>query len=238
MNKFWKGYKNKSQIENKAIESIEKALSFLFDNIPKEKIISVYIKGTFVTREMNRNSDVDIVPILKDIKTLKELQELRDKNKELLKPAELLPISLTELKQNKNASHRGKNKGQPDTFLLDLDFHKLVYGKKLNKNNFPSRTEREILNQYIKTLKTKSIKLHKERKFGLQQLIKQVFWICYYEQRLAGKNPPRTWKGLNKFIKDKENIIHKTYFLRMHPTKDKHKRKVYIKFLENYFESK
>lgn len=236
LNEFWKNYKNKTLIEKRAIASINRAMDFLFGNIPKNKIVSVYIKGTFVTREMNEKSDVDIVPILKDNFTLKKLQAVRNENKDFLKPAELLPISLTELKQNRNAKYRGPLKGKPDTFLRDLEHHKLVYGRKLNKSDYPMRKPEEMFQHEIKTLKNQTIPLHKKREYGFAQLIKQVFWLSFHEQEILGKNPPRTWKGLNDFIKDKKHIIHKGYYFRLHPTKNKRKRTNFVSSLEKYLE--
>lgn len=236
INEFWKNYRNKTAIEERAIASIKRAINFLFANVPKDKIISVYIKGNFVTREMNRKSDVDIVPVVKDNRTLKKLQSVRNENKEMLKPAELLPISLTEFKLNKNAKHRGPLKGRPDTFLRDIEHYKLVYGKKINKSDYPTRMPDKIFEHEIKTLRNQTIPLHKKGEYGFQQLIKQVFWIAFHEQKRLGKSPPRTWKGLNNFIKDKKHIIHRAYYFRLNPTKNKRKREKFVSSLENYLD--
>jgi len=120
INAFWRNWKNKSSIEKKAILSINRVINFLLAHVPKDELISIYIKGSFITREMNENSDVDVVPILKDNDTLRKLKIVRDENKEMLRPSEILPISLTELKKNKNSKLHGKLKGRPDTFLRDL----------------------------------------------------------------------------------------------------------------------
>ncbi|MBU0761356.1 MAG: hypothetical protein KJ600_03900 [Nanoarchaeota archaeon] len=236
VNEFWKSYKNKTKLEERAISSIKQAMNFLFSNIPENKIVSVYIEGTFVTREMTKRSDIDIVPIIKDNRTLKKLQNVRNKNKEMLRPSELLPISLTELKQNKNAKHRGPLKGRPDTFLRDLEHYKLVYGKKLSKPDYPVRSANKMFSHELKTLKNRTIALHKKGEYGFSQLIKQVFWIVFYEQKRLGGSPPRTWNGLNKFVKNKNHIIHKAYHFRKHPTKDKRKRAGFIRSLEAYLE--
>ncbi|MEK6889264.1 MAG: nucleotidyltransferase domain-containing protein [Nanoarchaeota archaeon] len=130
---FWKSWKNKSKIEKIAIESIYRAVDFLFESIPKEKIISVYIKGSFVTREMTRKSDVDILPILDNRKTMQKLKTIRNKNKDMLKPSELLPMSYTEFKQ------KNRSWGRADTFLRDLEHHAWIYGKKLSNLDYPMR---------------------------------------------------------------------------------------------------
>ena len=65
-------------------------------------------------------------------------------------------------------------------------------------------------------------------------MMKDVFWLVYLGEKLKGKNPPRTWKGLDKFVKDEKHIIHDAYGFRMNPTKDKRKRKVFVIKLEKY----
>ena len=165
------------------------------------------------------------------------MKKVRDENKELLRPAEILPISLMELKKNQNSKYHSPLKGKPDTFLRNLDYYKLIYGKKLSKSDYPMRSADEVYKNELSVLANQSISLHKEGKFGFQQLIKQVFWICFYEQKRLGKSPPRTWKELHKFVKDKNHIIHKVYYFRLHPTKDKRKRKVFVRTLEKYLKS-
>jgi len=227
-NNFWKRWKNKTRIEERAIESVKKAMKLLKDNLSREELISVYIKGSFVTREMNKKSDVDILPIVKDKSVIKKLKKVRDKNKEILRPSELLPISYTELKKN------NREWGRADTFLRDIEHHQRVYGKKLIKEDYPARKWEGMFNDELVMIRDKSVLMHKEGKYGFSQLIKQVFWLVYSEQVMLGKNPPRTWKGLNKFIKEKERIIHKAYYFRKHPTKEKKPRKEFVKNLERY----
>ena len=226
---FWINWKNKTDVEKRAIDSLIRALDFLLLNIPKNKIISVYVKGSFVTREMSEKSDVDIIPILKDNIALNKLKTVRNKNKEILKPAEFLPLSLAELKRNKSVPHSRRN-----VFLRDLEHYKLIYGKKLINSTYPTKNLREMFLDELTVLKNKSIPLYKEGKFGFSQLIKQVFWITYSEQKMIGKSSPRTWKGLNSFVKNKNHIIHETYKLRLHPTKNKAIRKRFLMKLKDY----
>lgn len=125
-------------------------------------------------------------------------------------------------------------KGKPDTFLIDLDYHKLIYGRALRKEDFPSMYLKEIFFDKVRFVKNKLIPLYKKGKFGFQQLIRQAFWICYQEQQIIGKTPLRIWAGLDKFVKDKKRIIHSACYFRMHPTKDKRKRETFVKAFEKY----
>ena len=99
MDEFWKSWKNKTSLEKRAISSVKLALKFIIENVSRDKLISIYIKGSFVTRELNKKSDVDILPVVKDRREMKRLKLVRNENKEMLKPSEILPISYTELKQ-------------------------------------------------------------------------------------------------------------------------------------------
>ena len=61
---FWKNWKNKTEIEKKAIISVKKARELTINAIPKNKLVAIYIKGSFARREMKKRSDVDMVPIV------------------------------------------------------------------------------------------------------------------------------------------------------------------------------
>ena len=62
----------KTKIEKSAIDVLGKGFKIILNNIPKEKIIAIYVKGSFSKRELTKNSDVDVITIVKDTKTLKK----------------------------------------------------------------------------------------------------------------------------------------------------------------------
>ncbi|HKL23843.1 MAG TPA: nucleotidyltransferase domain-containing protein, partial [Candidatus Nanoarchaeia archaeon] len=66
----WKYWKNKTQLEKDAIDSMLKAKDYILKNIPKKEIVSIYVYGSFVRREMTKDSDVDLFVILKSHKYL------------------------------------------------------------------------------------------------------------------------------------------------------------------------
>ena len=56
---------NYTELKGKAELSIEKAKAVILQNIPKEEIIAIYVKGSYAQGELRPDSDVDVVVILK-----------------------------------------------------------------------------------------------------------------------------------------------------------------------------
>ena len=63
---FWRDWKRKTQQEIEAINSLKKLKKIILREIPKEKIVAIYVKGSFIRREMNEDSDVDVFIIIDD----------------------------------------------------------------------------------------------------------------------------------------------------------------------------
>ncbi len=51
---FWKDWKRKTKLEEAAITSIKAGKKILLSNLPKDKIVAIYVKGSFVMRELNK----------------------------------------------------------------------------------------------------------------------------------------------------------------------------------------
>jgi hypothetical protein len=114
---FWESWKNKTEIENKAIESVEKARDLVIKSIPKKALVAIYIKGSFARREMKIGSDVDMVPIVTENKFEGPVFGVNDSS---IEPVCVVPLSLWELKNNKLCSesdHSPDLRAKPDRFL-------------------------------------------------------------------------------------------------------------------------
>src|SRR3989344_3464604 len=151
---FWKNWRKITKLEETAIESIKKARRILLQSVPKDRIMAIYVKGSFVRREMTKKSDVDIVPIVKGLETKKAIQKLDNE------------------------------KGT----------------------------------------------------FGFRELVKQVFWLTDLEEQINGNKTAVSWKELANSIRDKNHIIHDALKFRLHPTKDKIKRGIFIVKLRKHLE--
>src|SRR3989344_1048356 len=217
---FWKNWKRKTKLEKAAIKSVKAAQGLILKNIPKKQIVSIYAKGSFVRREMNKNSDVDTVTIVKESKLLKKLMKLEEEYRNKYKPQiQFSGYSLWELKHNKRVASGKKLKANPSRAIQHLDNYRLFYGKKLKKENFYQDSPETHLRRIIFVFRNIFIPGYKEKKFGFSEIAKQVFWLVENEQTYLGKNPPHSWKKLAKTIKDKNHIIHDTLKYRLKPTK-------------------
>ncbi len=225
---FWKNWKNKSQIERKAIDSVKQARKTIIKSIPKEALIAIYIKGSFVRREMKEGSDVDIVPIVSENKYEKPVFEV---NKPQIAPCVVVPLSLWELKNNKLFTKSNSPRARPDRFIKYLGYYKLIYGKSPNTVNFKIRKDEEGFKALIKTFQKSFIPLYKKKKIGFSIIIKETFWLTDLEQRVKRIIPIFSFKGIAKSVKDKKHIIHEAYRLRLKGS-DKRSKERFIERLK------
>jgi len=231
---FWKNWKRKNKLELDAIKVIKKGKKLILDNISKDNILAIYLKGSFVRREMNKYSDVDFVIILKNNKYLNKIKKLRDKRTEFSPDLCLSYYSLQELKNNKKLEKTKGPSSSPDMFTRNIKNHKLIYGKEINSKGFKQKTDKEKLKGLIGAFKKHFFPLYKKNQFGFSMLVKETFWLVELELKIKGKRVPKTWKGIAKSIKDKNHIVHDTIKHRLKKNKDKKLRAEYIKKLKDY----
>lgn len=231
MEKFYESWENKTSLELVAIEALEKAIRFLLENVSKEKIAAVYIKGSFVNREMNEKSDVDIVPIAKDNETLEKILKLDKEKGEFYRPAEFLPFSLWELENNERYAKYETMKGKPDLFLAGLEHHKLIYGEPLNISEFPIRSNKKRFDALRDAMEKIFIPGYREKKVGIGNLAKFTLWLTYLEQKLKGKKIGHSSKEIAAAVEDKNHIVHQALELKLKPTKDEITREVFVQKL-------
>lgn len=211
---FWENWKNKSKIEYQVIKPVIKARELVVKSIPRDKLIAIYIKGSFARREMKENSDVDIVPIVRDNQ---DEAPVFNVNSAKIRPCVVVPLSIWELKNNKlftKSSFKPDLRARPDVFLRDLKFYKLIYGDGLNIKKFKIRTDLKILKEDIHLLLNGYIPAYKRRRIKFEDLLKKVFWLVELEQKLNGIKADHSFDGINGAVKDKAHIIHLCFKLR------------------------
>jgi len=235
---FWRDWKRKTKLEERAIKSLKIGKKLILQEIPNSKIHSIYIKGSFFRRELDSKSDVDFEVIVKDNKLLKKVQRLHEQNKGRYKPdIGIGVLSLWELENNKRFEKSKKLQSSPYTFLRQVEHYKLIFGKKLDLKIYShKKDDKKYLKNRIKTFRKLFLPLYRKKEIYFSGLIKQVFWLVESEERAKGKNPSPSWKKLAKSIKNKKHIVHDTLKLRLHKTKDEKIRERYVGKLEKHLD--
>lgn len=232
---FWKDWKRKTKLEEAAIKSIKSTKRIILKEIPKEEIIAICVKGSFVRREMNKKSDVDTVTILKTREYLPKLKKLEEKYRDEFEPKlQIVGYSLWELKTGKRTKFKGENKASSSRFVKHLNEYRIIYGKTLQSEQFFTRSDKEDLQGMVGAFRKLFLPALERKEFSFSEVAKQVFWLVENEQKLKGKNPPHHWRKLAKSIKDKNHIIHDALRVRLKPTKDKKERAKFIRKLNKY----
>lgn len=232
---FWNSWKNKTTGEKKTIKSVEKARELVIKSLPKNKLVAIYIKGSFARREMKKDSDVDMVPIVTENKYEGPVFGV---NIPEIQPVVVVPLSLGELKRNKLCSKGNYHpdlRAKPDRLLSKLEFCKLVYGKPLNLGNFPLRSDKKALKDEIRIIKTGYIPAYQEGTIGFTPLLKEVFWLVELEQKVKGLKVKHSFEGIAKSVNDKKHIVHDALKLRRkHHNKTEEKK--FISKLKRYLD--
>src|SRR6056297_161798 len=212
----WKYWKNKTQIEKDAIDSMLKAKDYILKNIPKKEIVSIYVYGSFAKRKITKKSDLDILVVLKSDDSLEFVEDtitnaVKLSNVEL----DISTISLNEIKHKK--IKKEKRKYTPPWFFPPLapDNFYLIYGIETFQNKF---SREDLIDRYVKSIKT-SISLY----YGSWKpsywfsLLKVLYYLvedeCFIkEDNFIYKRKSFdlfTYNSLENLIKEKDHIIHK-----------------------------
>ncbi len=234
---FWKDWKRKTKLEEAGIQSLKSAKKIILKEIPKKEIIAIYVKGSFVRREMNRKSDVDTVTVLRTSKHLPKIKILEENYRKEFKPQiQLVAYSLWELKTGKKSKTRKKLSASTSRFVKHIPYHKLIYGNPLNMGDLHVGDDKGALKGMIGVFRKYFLPGYKAKKMGFSEIVKQVFWLVENEQKAKGKKPPHNWKKLAKSINEKDHIIHDALRFRLKPTKDKKKRAAFVRKLKKYLD--
>ena len=234
--KFYKNWKNITNLEKKAITSLNKAKRIILKNIPKEEIIAIYVKGSLVTREMNKKSDVDTLTILKHSKYLQKLQTLENRYRHKFDPIiQIVGYSLWELKTGKRVKIKGKEiRASPTRAITHFDRYKLIHGKEINANNLEKGSKEKRLIGMVGAFNNIFLPAYGKEKIGFREINKQIRWLVENERAYLGKETPHSFRELDKSIKDKNHIIHNTFIYNLSKPADKKIRATHIKKLRAY----
>ncbi len=231
---FWQEWKNKSELEERAIVSVQRAREFVIASVPPNALVAIYIKGSFTRREMKEGSDVDLVPIVSENQYEGDIFAV---NGPEIDPVVVVPLSLDELRANRLSS-KGNYipdlRAEPDLFLLKLDHYRLIYGTPLNPHDFPLRSKEQIVTDEITKIRNGYIPAYRDGTIDFQPLLKEVFWLVAWQQEAQGHSVDHSFKGISTEIADRTHIIYDALLLRGTSPVSKAKEREFVSKLEKY----
>jgi len=231
---FWQEWKNKSELEERAIVSVQRARELVIDSVPSNALVAIYIKGSFTRREMKEGSDVDLVPIVSENKYEGDIFGV---NCPEIDPVVVVPLSLEELRANKLSSKGNYTpdlRAEPDLFLLKLNHYRLIYGKPLHPQDFPLRSKEQIVHDEINKIRNGYISAYRDGTIDFQPLLKEVFWLVAWQQEARGHSVDHSFKEITKGIADRTHIIYDALLLRESSPVTKARERRFISKLEKY----
>ena len=208
----------------------------LIERMGDGQLVAIYIKGSFVRREMNERSDVDMVPIVTKNIFAKPAWRL---NIPELHPVVTTPLSLEEFEQNRLATKDDQPydfRSKPDSFLRFIKDYKLVYGKAVNPKLYPIRNDNVMFEDELKIIRQMVPLLEKgEINFGVT--LKEFFWMTEMELAVNGIQVPHTLVGIAKGT-DKDHLVQEALRLRQKGQLDKTTELVFVNKLREYLATK
>ena len=231
---FWRDWKNKTQIEEKAIVAVEKARAFVINAVPKSALVAIYIKGSFPRREMKKSSDVDIVPIVTENKYEGKVFGVNSRE---IEPAIVVPLSYWELEHNELYSKNDSApdlRAKPDRFLKKLRECKLIYGVPLDASKFVIREDKSALEEEIKRVRDGYIPAFESGRIDFSPFLKEVFWLVELEQNVKGNKVEHSFEGILKSVNDKTHIVYDAFKFRTGEYKTDSQKKDFIMKLKRY----
>jgi len=187
--------------------------------VPKDQLVAIYIKGSFVRREMKSGSDVDMVPIVLSDQYQADVFGVNGPD---LYPVCTVPLSIGELEDNKLHTKFDMPvdlRAKPDRMLKMLEECRLVYGKPLNPLEFPIRSNEDVYRDEVEVIKNGYIPYFEAEKIDFDPLLKEFFWLVEGELELKGIKPRHSFAEITKSVKDPNHLIHEAWNLKQQRTK-------------------
>ncbi|MFA6295301.1 MAG: nucleotidyltransferase domain-containing protein [Candidatus Paceibacterota bacterium] len=228
---------NQLELKEQADVSLSKAKEIILNSIPNDEIVSIYVKGSYVQDELQPDSDVDVVVILKSEEYLLAVYELTEKFGKTTKPPfQIVAYTLEELQTGKWSSNRTKTPTTISAFVKHLDQFPLLYGSKPEGKLF-TRTDIKDLTALISAFEKSFLPDFEKGIFKFSEIVKSVMWLTEREQRALGIVPDYSWQKLSDSIKDENHIIHLALKLRRQKEVSKEEQAVFMEKLKNYLSS-
>lgn len=232
---FLNTWNNLTSLEIEGIEVLKKGMKIIFEEIPLNDIICIYLKGSFLRREMTPKSDVDVVVIVKNKSSLVKLNQLQNDlgNSEELNFG-FSGYTINELRTGQLLKDVQSSRSGTPRFTRMIPTYQLLYGEKLNLKTLYQKTEIELFKSLLKAFENIFLPNYKENKIDFDMLLKQSLWLFELEVAVRNKNYKFiNWENLTEYLNE-NHLINETLKLRNSEKRDKGTKESFVSKLKSY----
>jgi SAM-dependent methyltransferase/predicted nucleotidyltransferase len=201
------------------------------------KIVSLYVIGSFLSKEMTEFSDIDLIGVMKSSFDFTKEGRINKALNNSLGSRHRIDLGTMSYEEFFGGTRQGSVMKHIDLpiFLTFLKRARLLYGEKINFDNLPVKpaSPKEELKYHVKVFDQYETQFRKRDRinhdFSFRDFIKVIFYVANVELQLSrGLTPRRNYSEIVKaFAKNKTHIVHHSLRLR-------HKRKISKKEKESW----
>lgn len=209
-----------------------------------EDLVSLYLLGSFMTKDIVRTSDIDFIAVMKDKFNFKKEKRLNRILNEKVRAGRRIDVGTMSI----NEFYGGKVKGsilknvELPILLNFLKNAKLIYGRKLDFDSFPTKPAslKEELRYYAGLITRYGNRFRHTDKLGVdwtfRNFVKTAFFLANVELQLNrdAKHKKRYVDIVKTFRHDKEHIVHRTMKIRIKKTITQREKIEWINEAEMY----
>jgi hypothetical protein len=208
------------------------------------ELVSLYITGSFLSREMTGSSDIDFIGLMKPSFDFRKEPQINRALNDELHPSHKIDLGTMSYDEFFGGGQKGSLMRYIELpiFLNFLKRARLIYGKRIIFDNLPIEpaSPKDELAYHIKVFE--DFKEHFRKKdrvrsdFAFRDFIKIVFYIANLELHLKkNTKPKRSYFGIvRSFKEDKSHIVHYSMKLRRKKSINHQEKKLWLDSAETY----
>ena len=189
-NRFWNAWNLTAQ-EELYVHALERALERILSL--GDRVIAVYVGGSFVRRELHERSDIDTWTIVRTAADAERVSSLKDDTKPRISYS---AFTLDELRSGIRSDRAGV-KSSPKRFVADLGSKELVYGS-LDASALPSFNTDEDLAGRIQGW-AKVLDAYRAGSMAFSFVAKYLCWIAIARERAVGRGISKVSELLERY---------------------------------------
>lgn len=225
---------------------IERIVQIVLENTGKS-LISLYLVGSFLTKDMVRSSDIDLVGVMESSFNFGKEKLINERLNEKIVSKHRIDLGTMSVEEFFGGKQKGslmRHMNLP-VFLNSLKNAQLVYGRKLDFDELPIKpaSKTDEMKYWIKEFKKYKDEFREKDKLGvdfsLKDFIKIIFYIANLQLQLMRKTKKKKRYSdiANAFRTESNHIVHFSLELRKKESITNEEKQLWLDKAEVYVES-